>query len=76
MTTSPELARLLRVLDDRDLGLGHDDVAWAFESVNKKDALVSWVQEYLLPATLLTREEAALSVSKSLKLRQYANIVK
>lgn len=69
MTTSPELARLLRVLDDRNVGLGRDDVAWAFESVNVKDAIASWVQEYLSPATLLTREEAALLVLNCVKLR-------
>ncbi len=68
MATSPELSRLLRVLDDSDLGLGHDDVAWAFESVNTKDSIASWVQEYLSPATLLTREEAALLVLNTVKL--------
>lgn len=73
MTASPELVRLLRVLDDRDVGLGPNDVAWAFDSVNTKDSIASWVQEYLSPATLLTREEAALLVLGHLIHSQYAD---
>ena len=66
MATSPELEQLLRVLDERSLGLGHDDVAWAFESPKTNGAITSWVQEYLSPATLLTREETTLLVSHTL----------
>ena len=59
---SPELQRLLRVLDEREIGLGQDDVAWAFESSETRDAITSWTSEYLSPVTLLTSEELALFV--------------
>jgi hypothetical protein len=60
MASSPELEHLLRVLDGRGLGLGHDDVAWAFDSPNTNGAITSWVQEYLSSATILSREEVTL----------------
>ena len=57
---SIELQRLLRVMDDRNIGLGRDDVAWAFESPKTNEDVKSWVREYLSPATLLTSEELTL----------------
>ena len=60
--TSPELQQLLRVLDERGTGLGHQDVAWAFESPKTRDAVISWVQQYLSPTNLLTTEELTLYV--------------
>lgn len=63
MATSPELTRLLRVLEDRNIQLGQDDVAWAFESSTTSSPITTWIQEYLSPDTLLTREEVALLVS-------------
>lgn len=55
---SKELFHLLRVLDERDTGLGRDDVAWAFEPAKKAET-EEWVKTYLTPATLLTKEEHA-----------------
>ena len=54
---SKELYHLLRVLDDRDLGLGRDDVAWAFDSPETKHKTEDWVHDYLQTPTLLTKEE-------------------
>ncbi|KAK5133818.1 hypothetical protein LTR08_007248 [Meristemomyces frigidus] len=50
------LRHLIRVLDERDVRLGHDDVAWAFEGSTRSE-IETWVQEYLSPASLLTHEE-------------------
>jgi len=55
---SKELFHLLRVLDERDTGLGRDDVAWAFEPAKKAET-EDWIKAYLSPTTLLTREEHA-----------------
>lgn len=55
-----ELKTLLRVLEERDISLGADDVAWAFESSKTRDSASSWVQEFLQPSILLTKDELAL----------------
>jgi hypothetical protein len=55
---SKELFHLLRVLDERDTGLGKEDVAWAFEPAKRAES-EEWVRTYLNPATLLTKEEFA-----------------
>lgn len=55
---SKELFHLLRVLDERDTGLGKEDVAWAFEPAKRAES-EEWVKTYLSPATLLTKEEFA-----------------
>lgn len=60
MSKSGELDHLLRVLDDRGIELGRDDVAWSFESPKTKESITSWVQEHLSSATLLTREEVTM----------------
>ncbi|KAK0357490.1 hypothetical protein LTR94_000525 [Friedmanniomyces endolithicus] len=52
-----QLQHLLRVLDERDISLGHDDVAWAFDHNETKPKITSWVHEYLFAPTLLTKEE-------------------
>ncbi len=52
-----ELGHLLRVLDERDIPLGQDDVAWAFDHQETNSEIASWVQEYIYPPTLLTKEE-------------------
>lgn len=57
---SAELKTLLRVLEERDLPFGADDVAWAFESSKTKESASSWVKEFLQPSTLLTKDELAL----------------
>lgn len=55
---SKELFHLLRVLDERDTGLGKEDVAWAFEPAKRAES-EDWVKTFLSPATLLTKEEFA-----------------
>lgn len=55
---SKELFHLLRVLDERDTGLGKEDVAWAFEPTKRAES-EEWVRTYLSPVTLLTKEEFA-----------------
>ena len=60
-----ELQHLLHVLNERSIGLGHDDLAWAFEETTTSEDLTKWVQEYLSPHNLLTLEELHLHVMKS-----------
>ena len=55
-----ELERLIRILDEHEVGLSRDDVEWAFESLQTKQTIKEWVREYLSPTTLLKREEALL----------------
>lgn len=64
MDANTPLKQLLSVLSERDIGLGHDDLAWLFDSPQTKDAMVSWVHEYLTPTTLLTPEELDMYVSR------------
>ncbi|KAK5721970.1 hypothetical protein LTR15_006565 [Elasticomyces elasticus] len=52
-----EHRHLLRVLDERNISLDPDDIAKAFANDETRPAITSWVQEYLSPATLLTKEE-------------------
>lgn len=58
--SSAELNQLLSALEERNIGLNSDDVAWAFESARTKVGIESWVREYLSPHSLLTAEEQAL----------------
>ncbi|KAK5163228.1 uncharacterized protein LTR77_010814 [Saxophila tyrrhenica] len=55
--SDPQLAHLLHVLEARGIGLGRDDVAWAFQSPDTSEQLSAWIDEHLSPETLLTREE-------------------
>ena len=61
MADPNKLRQLLRVLDERDIALGQDDVAWAFDGSSKAE-IETWVTEYLSPSSLLTREELTLCV--------------
>ncbi|KAF7198276.1 hypothetical protein HII31_00015 [Pseudocercospora fuligena] len=54
-----EMRDLIQALSDRNIDLGEDDVAWAFEGSKTRKNATQWVQEYLQPATLLTKEELA-----------------
>ncbi|KAJ9635945.1 hypothetical protein H2199_008299 [Coniosporium tulheliwenetii] len=60
MQSSRSLERLLTVLEERETGLGRDDVEWAFKSAKTKDGITAWVDEYLEPATLLSKDELDL----------------
>jgi hypothetical protein len=54
---------LLNVLKERGIGLGSDDIAWAFASSKTRDQAIAWVKEYCQDATLLTANELALYVA-------------
>ncbi|KAK0943651.1 hypothetical protein LTR29_004823 [Friedmanniomyces endolithicus] len=41
-----ELGHLLRVLDERDIPLSQDDVAWAFDHQETNSEITSWVQDH------------------------------
>ncbi|GAB7351162.1 hypothetical protein MBLNU459_g1613t1 [Dothideomycetes sp. NU459] len=60
------LERLLNVLAERDIDLGHDDLAWLFESSQTRGDMIAWVTEYLNPDTLLSREELEIYSAISL----------
>jgi hypothetical protein len=64
MDSAASLNRLLAVLTERDIGLGYDDLAWLFESAQTRDSMMSWVHEYLAPATLLSPEELDMYVRR------------
>lgn len=51
---------LLQALRDRESKLGKADVQKAFESSEQKEVISQWIQEYLNPATLLSKDEASL----------------
>ncbi|KAF1982766.1 hypothetical protein K402DRAFT_339824 [Aulographum hederae CBS 113979] len=70
MSDNPALAKLLQVLKDHELDLGPDDVQWAFESAKTKEEAAAWVQQYLQPETLLSKEE----VDMYFRLRKILNI--
>ena len=55
-----ELRQLLRALEDRNIDLSRDDVEWAFDSASTREDVRKWVQEYLSPDCLLSKEEYKL----------------
>ncbi|KAK8207453.1 hypothetical protein HDK77DRAFT_44067 [Phyllosticta capitalensis] len=57
---SEPLDHLLSVLRERRIPLTRDDVQWAFESVKTRDDAIAWVDQYLQPNTLLSKEELDL----------------
>lgn len=54
------LNTLLEILRDRDVPYNRDAIKSAFDSPESQTAILTWMQEYLSPATLLTKEEATL----------------
>lgn len=52
------LPQLLAALDEREIALNCDDVAW--ESPQTEERMAEWAETYLSPDTLLTREELIL----------------
>lgn len=60
MQKASSLEHLLVVLQECGTGLGRDDVEWAFSSAKTKDEITAWVEEYLEPATLLSKDELDL----------------
>jgi len=51
---------LLSILRDRDVPHDRDAIKAAFNDPDNQTAIQTWIQEYLTPETLLTRDEAAL----------------
>jgi hypothetical protein len=50
----------LTILRDRDVPYDREAIKAAFNDPNSQTAIQAWIQEYLTPETLLTRDEAAL----------------
>jgi hypothetical protein len=51
---------LMTILRDRDIQYDRDTIKAAFNDTDSQTAIQAWIQEYLTPETLLTRDEAAL----------------
>lgn len=70
MSSDNAKAKLLTILQARDIPLGLDDVTWAFESAATKGDAVAWIEEYLTDANLLTKDELSLyeAIGDSAKL--------
>jgi hypothetical protein len=51
---------LLEILRDRDVPYNRDAIKSVFDDPESKAVIQAWMQEYLSPETLLTRDEAAL----------------
>ena len=51
---------LLTILRDRDVPYDRDAIKAAFNDPESQTAMQAWMQEYLTPETLLTRDEATL----------------
>ncbi len=56
------LDRLLAALREQDIPLWRDDVEWAFKSQKTSKEVVEWVNQYIGPETVLSKEEAELYV--------------
>jgi hypothetical protein len=51
---------LLTILRDRDVPYDRDAIKAAFNDSDSQTAIKVWIEEYLTPETLLTRDEATL----------------
>jgi hypothetical protein len=58
--SNPSLNTLLEILRDHDVPYDREAMKAAFEDPDSQTAMKGWMEEYLGPETLLTREEAAL----------------
>jgi hypothetical protein len=58
--TDNSLNFLLEILRDRDVPYNRDAIKSIFDDPESKAVIQAWMQEYLSPETLLTRDEAAL----------------
>ena len=56
----PSLNSLLEVLREHNVPSSRDEIKSAYEDSENQTAIQAWMEEYLGPETLLTREEAAL----------------
>jgi hypothetical protein len=53
---------LIQILRDRDIPFDRDALKAAFKAPESRSAIQNWMNEFLTPATLLTKEEATLYV--------------
>jgi hypothetical protein len=53
---------LVRILRDRDVSYDHDALRSACGDPSNQTAIDGWVREFLSPETLLSKNEAILSV--------------
>ena len=53
---------LVKALRDHDLPFDHEAIKSAFADPETQTAVLAWVEEYLSPETLLTKDEANLQV--------------
>ena len=51
---------LLEVLRDHDIPVDEDSLKRAFNDPKNQTAVSAWVEEYISPETILTKEEATL----------------
>lgn len=63
-----DMRDLLRVLAERDISVNESDIATAFESSKTRREAAEWVQEYLQPSTLLTKEELSFYERHGIKM--------
>lgn len=53
---------LVAILRDRDISYDRDALKAAYNDPEHQPTIREWIQEYLTPETLLTKDEAVLSV--------------
>lgn len=51
---------LTKILRDRDIPFDRDAIKSALKDPESQTAIREWMEEYLAPETLLTKDEAAL----------------
>lgn len=51
---------LTKILRDRDIPFDRDAIKSALKDPKSQTAIREWMEEYLAPETLLTKDEAAL----------------
>lgn len=56
--------KLVTIFRDRDIPYDRDAIKSALKDPGSQTAIREWMQEYLCPETLLTKEEATLYVRK------------
>ncbi len=54
------LSDLIRILRDHDIPYDRDAIKAALADPESQTAVQAWMEEYLSPETLLTKDEAAL----------------
>lgn len=59
---SDSLQTLTRVLKDRDIAFDRVALGKAYDNPESRPAIDEWVEEYLGPETLLSKDEAALYI--------------